>query len=201
MKSMKKLLLLITILLFTIFSASAQYYNNNNAPATKFGIGISSGFATGAASGVYPEAGGISLNFEFPINKSPVSLLLTTGYTFYVSGGGYSFGYDGYGFGGSTYAYGSIASFIPVEAGIKLYVAHQFFIEGYAGASFNVNSYPADYTGQTTAFIYSPGAGYSFPFGNSENSKLDVSLAYENRIEPGGGYSQVAVKAVWNFKL
>jgi hypothetical protein len=197
---MKKILLLIIILSGTIAGASAQYYYNN-APTTKFGLGISSGFATGAASGVYPEAGGISLNFEFPINKSPVSFLLTTGYTFYVSGGGYSIGYDGFGFGGSSYAYGSVASFIPVEAGIKIYVAHQFFIEGYAGASFNVNSYPQDYTGQTTAFIYSPGAGYTFPFGNGENSKLDVGLFYENRIEPGGGYTQVAVKAVWNFKL
>ncbi len=151
---MKKLLLLISILSGTIISASAQYFNGN-APAPKFGIGIISGVTTGPASSVYPEAGGISLNFEFPVNKSPVSLLLTTGYTFYVSGGGYSFGYDTYGFSGSTYAYGSIASFIPVEAGIKIYVAHQFFIEGYAGVSFNVNTYPEDYTGKATAFIYS----------------------------------------------
>ncbi len=188
------------ILACTIFSASAQYFNGN-APEPKFGIGIISGVTTGPASSVYPEAGGISLNFEYPLGSSPVSLLLSAGYTFYVSGGGYSIGYDGYGFDGSTYAYGSIASFVPIEAGAKIYVANQFFIEGYAGASFNVNSYPADYTGKATALIYSPGIGYSFPFLNNGNSTMDVGLAYENRLEPGGGYSQVAARAVWNFGL
>ena len=197
---MKRLFLLLTILTGTVYCASAQYYSNT-APSTKIGVGLSSGFAVGAASGAYPEAGGISVNFEFPINKSPVSLLLATGYTFYVSQSGYSIGYDGYGFGGSTYYSGSIASFIPVEAGIKIYVAPHFFLEGYAGASFNVNTYPQDYTGQTTAFIYSPGIGYTLPVGYSGKSHLDIGLAYENRIEPGGGYSQVAAKATWNFNL
>ncbi len=195
---MKKLLLL-GILSCTIFSASAQYFNGN-APAFKFGVGLSSGVATGPASGVYPEAGSLSLNFEYPLNTS-VSLLLTTGYTFYVSGGGYSVGYYNSGFGASTYSYGSIASFVPLEAGIKLYVAGKFFIEGYAGVSFNINSYPADYTGKATALIYSPGIGYSFPFLNNGNSTMDVGLTYENRLEPGGGYSQVAARAVWNFGL
>jgi hypothetical protein len=198
---MKKLFLLLTILTGTFYVASAQYYNNNTAPSPKIGVGLSSGFAVGAASGAYPEAGGISFNLEFPINKSSASFLLTTGYTFYVSQAGYSVGYYGYGFGGSTYYSGSVASFIPVEAGIKLYVAPHFFIEGYAGASFNVNSYPSDYTGQTTAFIYSPGIGYTFPVGYSGKSHLDIGLAYENRVEPGGGYSQVAAKATWNFNL
>jgi len=199
---MKKITLLIAVLFTTVYGASAQYYNN--APSTnttKFGIGLSSGFATGAASGVFPEAGGISLNLEFPIAKSPVSVLFTTGYTFYVTGGGYSVGFDSYGFGGSTDYYGDVASFIPIEAGLKVYVARKFFIEGYAGASINVNSYPSDYTGQTTAFIYSPGIGYTFPMRYNETSHLDLSLNYENRQEPGGGYSQVAVKAVWNFNL
>jgi len=198
---MKKLFLLLTILAGTFYVASAQYYNNTTTPSPKIGIGLSSGFAVGAASGAYPEAGGISVNLEFPINKSSASFLLTTGYTFYVSQGGYSFGYYGNGFGASTYSYGSVASFIPVEAGIKLYVAPHFFIEGYAGASFNVNTYPEDYTGQTTAFIYSPGIGYTFPVGYSRKTHLDIGLAYENRVEPGGGYSQVAAKATWNFNL
>lgn len=196
---MKKLSLLIAILFGAVYCASAQYYNN--APTAKFGIGVSSGFATGAASGVFPEAGGISLNLELPINKSPLSFLVSTGYTFYVSGGGYYVDYYGYGYDAGTYSSGDVASFIPVEAGLKLRFAHRFFIEGYAGASFNVNSYPQDYTGKTTAFIYSPGAGYTFPMDYNGRSNLDLSLIYENRQEPGGGYSQVALKAVWNFNL
>jgi hypothetical protein len=199
----KKILFLITILCATIYSASAQYYSNtnNNTPTPKFGIGVSSGFTVGAFSGAFPDAGAISLNFEFPLKQSPVSILLTTGYSFYVSQGGYSVGYDGYGFGGSTYYSGSVASFIPLEAGLKISLPRHFFIEGHAGASFNVNTYSSDYTGKPTALIYSPGAGYTFPVGFRGKTHLDVSLLYENRPEPGGGYSQVAVKGVWNFNL
>ncbi|BAU55531.1 hypothetical protein [Mucilaginibacter gotjawali] len=196
---MKKLSLIIAILFGAVYCASAQYYNN--APTAKFGIGVSSGFATGAASGVFPEAGGISLNLDLPIDKSPLSFLVSTGYTFYVSGGGYSFDYYGYGYGASTYVSGDVASFIPVEAGLKLRFAHRLFVEGLAGVSFNVNAYPSDYTGKATALIYSPGMGYSFPLDYNGRSNLDLSLNYENRQEPGGGYSQVALKAVWNFKL
>lgn len=204
LSTVKNYLLLISILFATIYSASAQYYNNtnNNTLAPKIGIGVTSGLTVGAFSGAYPDAGAVSLNFEFPLKKSQVSLLLTTGYDFYVSQGGYAVNYDSYGGAGvSTFSYGSVASFIPVEAGLKLSLPRKFFIEGYIGASFNVNNYSAYYTGRETALIYSPGAGYSFPMGYNGKSSLDVSLLYENRPEPGGGYSQVAAKAVWNFSL
>ncbi|MDB4904923.1 MAG: hypothetical protein JWQ63_4204 [Mucilaginibacter sp.] len=201
--TVKKHLLLLTILCATIYSASAQYYNNtnNNALAPKLGIGVSSGLTVGAFSGAYPDAGAVSLNFELPIKKSQISLLLTTGYDFYVSQGGYSVGYDGYGLGVSSFSYGSVASFIPIEAGLKINLPHKFFIEGYVGASFNVNTYSSYYTGRETALIYSPGAGYTFPMSYNGKSNLDLSLLYENRPEPGGGYSQVALKALWNFSL
>ena len=141
---MKKISLLIAVLFGAVSGAFAQYYHNDSA-TPKIGLGLSSGFSTGVVSGVYPEAGGISVNLELPLPKSPVSLLFSTGYTFYVSGGGYSVDYYSYGdYGGSEYYYGDVASFIPVEAGLKIYIANKFFIEGYAGASFNVNSYPSD---------------------------------------------------------
>jgi hypothetical protein len=200
---MKRTILLIAILFGTIYAASAQYYNNtnNSGPLPKFGVGISSGFSTGPVSGAFPEAGALSFNFEIPINKSQVSLLLSTGYTFYVSQAGYGLDFGSYGVGGTTYYGGSVASFIPVEAGLKINLPAHFFIEGYAGASFNVNAYPGYFTGRTTAFIYSPGAGYSFQPRYNGRSNFDLSLLYENRPEPGGGYAQVAVKAVWNFTL
>jgi hypothetical protein len=198
---MKKLLLLSVIIFGAFYSASAQYYySKNNASTVKIGFGLSSGFATGPVSGAFPEAGAITANLELPLGKSPVSVLFQTGYTFYVSGGSYDVGF-GYGYYAGTSYYGNIASFIPVEAGLKVYVAPRVFIAGLAGVSFNVNAYSSDYTANANAFVYSPMLGYSFPFGYRGKSDLDLSLMYENRPETGGGYSQVGLRAVWNFGL
>jgi len=200
---MKKLLLLLTFLTVACHGVFAQYYSNMNRDqsSVKLGFGISSGFAVGPVSSVFPEAGNISVNLEFPLKKSPVSVLFSTGYTFYVSQSGYDVYYDGYGYGGGTYYGGDIASFIPIEAGLKIKVANRVFVEGLAGVSFNVNTYSSDYTYKPTAFIFSPGVGYSLPIGFNNRSSLDFSLFYENRPEPGGGYQQVGVKADWNFNL
>jgi hypothetical protein len=186
-----------------LYSASAQYYynNSNNTNTAKIGFGVSSGFATGPVSGEFPEAGAITANLELPLGKSHVSVLFATGYTFYVSGGGYDVGFGTYGYGVGTDYYGNIASFIPVEAGLKAYLAPRVFIAALAGLSFNVNTYSSDYTNNANAFIYSPEIGYSFPFGYRGKSNLDLSLMYENRPENGGGYSQVGLRAVWNFNL
>jgi hypothetical protein len=201
--NIKKTLLFVLILFGAIYQANAQYnplYNNNRS--VKLGVGISSGFSTGIVSDYFPEAGGISVSLEVPLKHSPVSVLFSTGYTFYVSGGGYDVGYDDYyGADYGVYYEGDIASFIPVEAGLKIFPVRRVFIEGLAGASFNVNNYSSDYTYKPTAFIYSAGAGYSFPLGPRGRSSTDLSLFYENRPEPGGGYSQVGVKAVFNFAL
>jgi len=200
---MKKLLLLTAIIFGAFYSASAQYYYSKSSPTdgVKLGFGLSSGFSTGPVSGAFPEAGAITANLELPLGKSPVSVLFQTGYTFYVSGGGYDVGFGYYGYGVGTDYYGNIASFIPVEAGLKVYIAPRVFIAGLAGVSFNVNTYPSDYTNNANAFVYSPMVGYSFPFGFRGKSNLDLSLMYENRPESGGGYSQVGVKAVWNFNI
>jgi len=202
---MKKALLLSAIFFGVVYSAGAQYYNNSKndySSSVKFGIGLSSGFSTGPVSAAFPEAGALSFKFEFPVAKSPLSVLLSTGYTFFVSSGGYDIGFYGSEFGVSGYGGdGQVASFIPIEAGLKLKITPRVFIEGDAGVSFNINYYSSDYTGQKTAFVYSPAVGYSFPLGFSERQNLDLSLLYENRPEAGGGYSQFAARLVWNFGL
>ena len=197
---MKKTLLFAAILLVAAFHAKAQYVPGYSR-SLKLDIGLSSGFSTGPVSGYFPEAGGISVGLEVPIKQSPVNVVFSTGYTFYVSGGGYDVGFDGYGYGYGTYYSGDIAAFIPVEAGLKVFPARRFFLEGLGGASFNVNNYTSDYTYKGTDFVYSFGAGYSFPLGFRGRNSTDVSAFYENRPEPGGGYSQVGVKAVFSFTL
>lgn len=199
---MRKFLRLLIVSIVTVTSAYAQH----NSALPQLSIGVNPGIAVGAVSSVYPVAGNISIGLTAPLSNSPVSLIFTTGYTFFTTSQNYSvgFGYGdtgvGYGGGGYDY-YGSTASFIPVMAGVKIYVANRFFIEGEAGVSFNVNTYPQDYTGRTTAFIYSPGIGYTFPLGYSGRNSSEVGLVYENRVEPGGGYTQIAAHLAYNFGL
>ena len=193
---MKKFILLMVIVCAASVSSYAQYYS----PA-KVSFGIDGGIPLGATSNVYSTTADFLAQLELPLGLSPVNFLFTTGYTGYFTEGGYDGYYDGGGYyGGSYYASGVVASFIPVELGLKYYFNRHIFIEGNAGASFNVNTYAEDYTGRRTAFIYAPVAGYSMPIGFSK-STVDVSLRYESRVEPGGGYNQLALKAAFSFGL
>lgn len=198
--NIKKTLLFAAILLMAAYGAKAQNYLRNSRPL-KFDVGISSGFSTGVVADYFPAAGGLTLGLEVPLKQSPVSVLFSTGYTFYVSDSGYDVGFDGYGYDYGTYYEGDIASFIPIQAGLKVFPVRRVFFEGLGGVSFNVNSYSSDYTYKSTAFIYSFGAGYSFPMSFRGRNSTDLSLFYENRPEPGGGYSQVGVKAIFSFAL
>lgn len=198
---MRKILLFIIVSIFTTIATYAQNYN----PSPQLSVGINAGVAVGTVSTYYPAASELTLKLTYPIAHSPASFTFSTGYTFYSSNQGYDAGYSYGGFGFDYYSggyySGPVASFIPVMAGVKIYVAKRLFVKGEAGASFNVNTYPQDYTGKTTAFIYSPGAGYTLPLGYSRKNSFDFSLAYENRVEPGGGYTQVTFGAAFNFGL
>ena len=207
---MKKFYLLTLTVIFAVVTANAQgYYSQykNNQPSAsslKINFGIDAGASVGTVSSYYPGAGGLTLGLEAPIKKTNVSVLFTTGYTFYASdegyySGGYGYGYDGY-YGGD-YINSYVAVFIPVELGLKAYIIKKLFIEGNAGVSFNVNTYPHDYTNKSTAFMYSPGLGYSFPLGFRSANTFDLSLFYESRPESGGGYNQISLRAAYSFGL
>ena len=198
--NIKKTLLFAAILLMAAYSTKAQNYFRNSR-SLKLDVGINSGFSTGPVADYFPAAGGLTVGLEVPLKRAPVSVLFSTGYTFYVSDSGYGVGFDDYGYEYDTYYEGDIASFIPIQAGLKVFPARRVFLEGLGGVSFNVNSYSSDYTYKTSAFIYSLGAGYSFPMGFRARNSTDLSLFYENRPEPGGGYSQVGVKAICSFAL
>ena len=189
---MKKTLLLLAFLFTGILCTYAQ-----DDAQPKFGVGVTVGAAVGPVSGTYPLAGGIALRYEYPFSDTPVSLMLTTGFSYFVSSDGYSTGYDSY---NGSYSYGSLAAFIPVQAGLKAYVLNKLYVQGDVGASFNVNSNYQDYTGKKVALLVSPSVGYTIPFGRSRWS-VDLGLGYENRIEPGGGYSQINFRAIFNVGL
>lgn len=168
------------------------------SPGPKLGVGFDLGVPVGPASNDYVLTGGITFKAEFPV-VSPLSITLTTGFMGYVTKGGYAAGYYYDSNNGSgSYSTGAVASFLPVEAGAKLYVSRRFYLEGDLGASFNINSNPGEFTNKSTALIYAPMAGLTIPFGASRVS-LDLSLRYESRLETGYNFSQIAARAVFNF--
>jgi hypothetical protein len=215
---MKKTLLALVVLICAALTSYAQVPGEGGS-----GIRLSGGFNVGATIGhnasEYPAATGVNLNLEIPTgDELPLSIMLKTGYTGFISKDGYSTGYSSdYG----SYSYGSIVSFVPVQIGARVYV-NKLFFEAAAGASFCINSDPSQYTSKKTALLVTPAIGYGWRFGYSEKMGLDLSLAYEARIEPTrettttyddgsgfstsltsttGAYNQVALKVAFSFGL
>jgi hypothetical protein len=192
---MKKILLSLIILFIAVLNSFAQ-----DDTATKIGVGVDVGVPVGSSTDLYEVTMGVTAKAEFPVAKQ-FSITATTGFMGYVTKGGYSTGYYYNSYDGSgSYTNGSVACFVPLEAGARIYVAPKFYLEGDAGVSFNVNSNSSEFTSKQAALIYAPMAGMTIPFGGSRVS-LDVSLRYESRHETGYDYSQIAARAVFNFKL
>jgi hypothetical protein len=164
---MKKILLALFILGATAFSSFAQSKDGG-----KFSIGFEAGLPVGDAHHFYNSVLGGSLKYELPIAES----------TLFTISGGYNsfkikdvFGID----------FGSIGA-IPVKAGIKYYIQQGFFAEGQVGAAF----YTGDADG--TAFVYSPGIGYTFDGG------FEAGVRYEGWSNHGT-ISQVGLRVAYRF--
>ncbi|QEC75637.1 hypothetical protein [Mucilaginibacter ginsenosidivorax] len=171
---MKKTLLSLAILICAVLTVKAQ--DDDLLPRFSAGFGV--GVTTGPQHSGFPAAGSVGLKGEYPIAGSPVCITASVAYQFYVSSDGYNYSYNS-NYGESTT--GTIASFVPVMAGARVYV-NKLFFEGDVGASFNLNS-GKSYTAQKVAPILSPSIGYGFRFGSSQKIGLDLSLSYETRLE------------------
>jgi hypothetical protein len=172
--NMKKTLLAVFILFSAVLTVKAQ----DDELLPRFSAGFGVGATTGPQHLGFPAAGSVALKGEYPIASSPVCVTASVGYQFYVSSDGYNYNYNS-NYGESTT--GSIASFVPVMVGARVYVSKLFF-EGDVGASFNLNS-GKSYTAKKAAPILSPSIGYGFRFGSSQKIGLDLSLSYETRLE------------------
>ncbi len=173
---MKKTLLLLAVLISAAVGVNAQDYT----PTTAISAGFSVGATVGPHQGEFPVATGVHLKLEIPI-ADQVSFMGTVGYTGYISGNGYSTGYDSY---GGSYSSGDLVNFIPVTAGIRYYAVNKLFVQGDVGASFNLNSDNV-YTAKKAALLVSPSVGYAVTFGSTKYG-LDLSLAYDARFESTG---------------
>jgi len=184
---MKKTLLLLTILISAVLSVSAQ--SDDSSP--KLSAGFSVGATVGPHSGDFPVGSGVHIKLEYPIVENQVSLMVTAGYTLYVSSNGYYYNSN---LDGTSTSSGDIAAFVPLQIGARFYVANRIFIQGDVGASFNINSTSSDYTGNKVALLVSPSAGYALPFGSTRFG-LDFSLGYEDRLESGNSLTTAGYKS------
>ncbi|QEC75635.1 hypothetical protein [Mucilaginibacter ginsenosidivorax] len=199
---MKKTLLALLVLTVAAFTAKAQ--TNDNRPP-RVAVGFNLGATVGPHSNEYPIASGFGIKFEFPIKSTPVSIMASGAYTFMPSDAAYH--NDRYNYNDSYNGDVHVASFAPLELGVRVYMDGNLFVEGNAGASFNLNESHSNYTSKKVALVIAPNIGYAFRFKASKKYGLDLSLGYETRPEDSqphdfsnyGSYNQIAVHAVFSI--
>ncbi|WP_374951994.1 hypothetical protein [Mucilaginibacter sp.] len=89
---------------------------------------------------------------------------------------------------------------VPVKAGIKAFVAQNFYLSGEVGAAFETRDVYAGVTGKpqgngkATKLIASPGIGWA-------NQKWDVGARYENFSGQDNNYGTVGLRIAYGFGL
>jgi len=177
---MKKIVLVLLVLFSAYFGATAQ-----ETLHPRFSIGGGFGGAVGSQTSYYPVGIQLNARLEFPIADSQLAIVGATGFSFFTAANGYTASYSSY--GGSTTS-GDIATFVPAQIGLRYYIS-KLFVEGDAGASFNLGSTAGTAINKTAALV-TPSIGYGFRFGSEGKFGLDLSAGYEARLSaPAGGDS------------
>lgn len=178
---MKKLLLLTAVAgLFAFSSVKAQ---DAAMAGPKLGVGVEFGFPMGDFGDVSKFGIGGSLLYQHPIANK----LNLTGSAGYLNFTGKDVDIPGIG----TVKTDGVG-FIPVKAGLRYFVAENFFVNGELGAVFGTKE------GTGTAFAYSPGVGVEFPV--ADKSTLELSGRYEGWSNDGT-LSFIGLRLAYNFGL
>ncbi|WP_448702452.1 hypothetical protein ACFGVR_08875 [Mucilaginibacter sp. AW1-3] len=191
---MKKTLLVLALLFSIYFTASAQ----DDALQPRVSLGAGFGAAVGGNTAYYPVGIQLNVKFEYPLSDSQLAIVAGTGFSFFTAANGYNYTADSY---GSTTT-GDIATFVPVQLGARYYIS-KLFIEGDAGASFNLGS-TASVPVTKTAVVLTPSVGYGFRFGSSQRAGLDLSVGYDARLSTpanGASFNQVFFKVAFSLGL
>ena len=145
------------------------------AGAWGFGIGLEAGIPTGNATDISNFELGGTARLEYGAGKT-VAVMLTTGY------------YDMIGKASRNGVNYPSLGMVPVKAGVKIYVAPGFYVDGEAGAGFDT-SYE-----NHTKLIFSPGIGYA-------GKSWDVGLRYENYSGQNNSFGLVGLRVAYDFGL
>jgi hypothetical protein len=183
---MKKLLLSLAMVAGLGLAANAQ----TKDPAmngSKLGVGADFAFPMGDFGDVYNFGVGGSLNLQAPI----ASKLNFVGEAGYLSFMGKEYTST---FGGVTVtAKAPSVGFVPLKAGLRYFLAENFYAQGQLGASISTES------NGKTGFLYTPSVGFEFPV--ADKMAIDFGARYEGWSYSGGTNSFIGLRAALNFGL
>lgn len=174
---MKKLFLLTAIAgIFTFSSVKAQ---DPAMSGSKLGIGAEFAFPMGDFGDAADFGYGASLSYIHPLG-SALKLTGSAGYT--------RFDYKDGGLGLDLKS-----EHIPLKAGLRYYVAENFFLGGELGASISTVK------NGNTGFAYAPGLGVEFPV--ADKGAVELGARYEGWSYDGGTNGFIGLRLAYNFGL
>ncbi|WP_293301966.1 outer membrane beta-barrel protein [Pedobacter sp. UBA4863] len=174
---MKKLLLSLALVAGLGLAANAQSKKDPAMGGSKIGVGADFAFPMGDFGDFWNFGVGGSLNFQAPIANK----------TNFVGEAGY-LNFTSKEFAGQTVSFGTI----PVKAGVRYFLAENFYAQGQVGAAFSTESNGG------TAFVYAPSLGVEFPV--ADKMAVDFGARYEGWSKNGTS-SFIGLRAALNFGL
>jgi opacity protein-like surface antigen len=180
---MKKLFLLTAIAGIFAFSNVSAQTKDVAMSGSKLGIGADFAFPTGDFGDVAKMGYGGSLQFQTPIASK---------LNFTASGGYLNFQGKDTTIPGLGTIDGGNVGFIPVKAGIRYFLAENFYAGGELGAAFATGD--AD----GTAFVYTPNIGVEFPV--ADKASIDLGARYEAWSD-NGTLRFFGLRLAYNFGL
>lgn len=174
---MKRLFLLTALAgIFTFSSVKAQ---DPAMSGSKLGIGAEFAFPMGDFGDAADFGYGASLSYLHPLGNA-LKLTGTAGYT--------RFDYKENALGIKVKS-----EHIPLKAGLRYYVAENFFLGGELGAAISTVK------GGNTAFAYAPGLGVEFPV--ADNGAVELGARYEGWSANSATSGFIGLRLAYNFGL
>ncbi|PVH26477.1 outer membrane beta-barrel protein [Sphingobacterium corticibacter] len=169
--------------LFLSNSLSAQ-----EREKVRLSVGPEVTLPVGSFSDAFDWSIGGSIQADYAIYKNDLYVTLNAGYNNY-------FAKD---FAGVSF---NDLQLIPVKAGLKYFVAKNFYVHGEAGASFVANKSDVGAT-KSTAFVYAPQIGYLFPVGGK--NYIDAGVRFEGTTkftDQGSSNNVLGLRVAYSFGL
>ncbi|MDR3716593.1 MAG: hypothetical protein P4L51_27625 [Puia sp.] len=190
MKTVLKIGMMATLLAGYSLTLNAQ----STAPQSggkqeiRLSVGPDAGLPLGNFSNAYDWSIGGSVQADFPVVKN---LFVTV-----------NAGYDNFfAKSGKTDLAANDIRLIPVKAGLKYFVAGNFYVQGQAGVTFLANKSELD-ANKSAAFAYAPQVGYLLKL--APKNYLDLGFRFEGNsafYDGGDSYNFLGLRVAYSFGL